>query len=358
MRHEAGLSSAREFSRLPRYLGLAYFFLTAYACLSPFDDFRSIAGGPFEFLFQRWPRYFSPVDAALNVLGFIPLGFLMLAAQRENPGSRRSITRVLIVCALFSFSLEFCQNYLATRVASNLDLACNALGGWLGALAGLRWHHALDPGGVVHAWRMRRLPLGRKGEFGILLILAWWLTQSDPIATLFSTGDLRPVFDLVAPIGFSVQRYVWFEAASIGCSLLAIGLFLRCGLRSPSPWLVGFLILTGIVIKGIAAAWFVVPADPWLWATPGAAWGLSIGSVALAACWRLPPPARLALANLALLLATVLVNLAPGNPFEEASQHLVRSGHFIGFRGLTLALALAWPFCALSWLALSSSSQH
>lgn len=353
---EAGYPAVHDTNRLARYLGLAYFLLTAYACLSPFDDLRSIAGSPLEFLIQPWPRYFSLLDAVLNVLGFVPLGFLILAAQREKP-NRRSATKVIAVCILFSFSLEFCQNYLVTRVASNLDLACNAIGGVLGAWAGLRWRDVLAPGGWLHAWRVRRLPAGRRGEIGILLILAWWLTQSDPIASLFSNGDLRPVFDLAAPIGFSVRRYVWFEAATVISSLLAVGLFLRCGLRSPSPWLVGFLILGGVAVKAISAAWFVIPADPWLWATPGAAWGLCLGSIALAVCWRLHPSTRLALANLALLLATVLVNLAPGNPFEDASQHLVRSGHFVGLRSLTLALALIWPFGALGWLALSGAAR-
>ncbi|MBK9220434.1 MAG: VanZ family protein [Uliginosibacterium sp.] len=355
---EAGYAPARETNRLPRYLGFAYFLLTAYACLTPFDDFHSIAGSPLEFLIQGWPRYFIPLDAALNVLGFVPLGFLVAAAQRGKTPPRQALIRAALLCTAFSFSLEFCQNYLAERVASNLDLACNALGGLFGAAAGARWRHVMVPGGWVHAWRHRRLPAGRRGEIGILLIFTWWLTQVDPVAALFASGDLRPVFDLVAPIGFSVQRYVWFEAATVCCSLISIGLFFRCGLRNPSPWLAGFLILAGIGVKAMAAAWFVVPADPWLWATPGTGWGLALGFVGLSACWRLRPSTRLALANLALLMATVLVNLAPANPFEEASQHLSRSGHFVGIHSLTLALSLAWPFCALSWLAFSSAPEQ
>lgn len=357
MFQEAGYAPAHETNRLPRYLGFAYFLLTAYACLTPFDDFRSIAGSPLEFLIQGWPRYFIPLDAALNVLGFVPLGFLTAAAQRSQIPPRQALVRAALLCAAFSFSLEFCQNYLAERVASNLDLACNALGGLLGAWGGTRWRHVMIPGGWVHAWRHRRLPAGRRGEMGVLLIVTWWLTQIDPTATLFSSGDLRPIFDLVAPIGFSVRRYVGFEAATVCCSLVSIGLFLRCGLHSPSPWLAGLLIGLGIGVKTVAGSWFVTPADPWLWATPGTGWGLALGLAGLGACWRLRPSTRLALANLALLLATVLVNLAPANPFEEASQHLSRSGHFVGIHSLTLALSLAWPFCALSWLAFRSASE-
>ena len=341
--------------RLPRYLGVAYLLLTAYACLWPFDELRSIAGGPLEFLIQPWPRYFILQDALFNIAGFVPLGFLGLASLPKALRGRQAVLLVLGACTLFSFGLEFCQNYLVGRVASNLDLACNALGGLVGALLALRWRGGLAPGGWVYFWRSRRLPAGRGGEIGILLILTWWLSQSEPLATLFNNGDLRPIFALSAPIGFSVKRYIAFEAASVACGLLAFGMFLRCGLRNPSPWLVGLLVLIGVVVKTLAGLFFVRPADPWLWAAPGVSWGLLAGCAALAACWRLQPSTRQAIASFALLLSTVLVNLSPGNPFEEASQHLIRSGHFTGFRGLTLALSLAWPFCALSWLALVAS---
>ncbi|WP_018610713.1 VanZ family protein [Uliginosibacterium gangwonense] len=347
--------SNKDTHRLSRYLGFTYLCLTAYACLWPFDDYRSISGSPLEFLFQGWPRYFILSDFIVNILGFIPLGFLVVAARRTITSRSNAVITSFLVCTLYSFSLEFCQNYLVSRVASNLDLTCNSLGALIGALAGLRWRHILLPGGWFHAWRMRRLPAGHRGEIGMLLVLAWWLTQSEPLAPLFSNGDLRPVFDLLAPISFSVRRFVWFEAAGVAFSLLAFGLFIRCGLKGASAWLLGLLVLIGAAIKTIATSWFVIPPDPLLWASPGALWGMGLGAVALAVCWRLRPSVRLALANLALLLATVLINLAPGNPFEEASQHLIRSGHFIGFRSLTLDFALLWPFCALSWLAFTSS---
>ena len=343
--------------RLARYLGVAYLLLTAYACLWPFDEFRNIAGGPLEFLIQPWPRYFILQDALFNIAGFVPLGFLGLASLPKAQTGYKPVLLVLGVCTLFSFGLEFYQNYLVSRVASNLDLACNALGGLLGALLALRWRKTLTPGGILHNWRTRRLPPGRRGEIGLLLILAWWLAQSEPLSDLFSNGDLRPIFALAAPIGFSVKRYIAFEAASVACGLLAFGMFLRCGLRNPSPWLVGLIVAAGVLIKALAGLWFVRPAAPWPWTAPGAGWGLVAGGLLLTAFWRSRPSTRLALASLSLLLSTVLVNLSPGNPFEEASQHLIRNAHFTGLHGLTLALALVWPFCALAWLALVTSKR-
>lgn len=351
-------TSDKDAYRLPRYLGFTYFCLAAYACLWPFDDFRSIPGSPFEFLIQGWPKYFILSDVIVNILGFIPLGFLAVAAGAPGTSRWRHIAAVVAGCSLFSFSLEFCQNYLISRVASNLDLASNALGALIGAVAGMRWGGILRPGGWFYLWRQRRLPWGRRGELGLLLILAWWLTQSEPLAPLLCNGDMRALFDLLPPLSFSVRRFVWFEGASVALSLLSLGLFLRGGLRGVSLWLIGLILVIGVAIKALASTWFVIPADPFLWASPGTLWGMLAGIVALAFCWRLPPTPRLALTNLSLLLATVLVNLAPGNPFEEASQHLIRSGHFIGFRNLTLSLALAWPFCAIAWLAVSGAARR
>ena len=48
-----------------------------------------------------------------------------------------------LLAGLFSFGLEALQNFLPSRVASNLDLGGNAAGALLGALAGARWGDAL-----------------------------------------------------------------------------------------------------------------------------------------------------------------------------------------------------------------------
>ena len=51
-----------------------------------------------------------------------------------------------------------------------------------------------------------------------------------------------------------------------------------------------------------------------------------------------------------LMAATVLVNLAPPNPYFAATLKVWQQGHFLNFNGLTHLVSAAWPFAALGYL--------
>jgi hypothetical protein len=72
-------------------------------------------------------------------------------------------------------------------------------------------------------------------------------------------------------------------------------------------------------------------------------------ALALATLW-LPRTARLALGAVLLMVATVLVNLAPPNPYFTATLKVWEQGHFLNFNGLTRLVSSAWPFAALAYL--------
>jgi len=55
--------------------------------------------------------------------------------------------------------------------------------------------------------------------------------------------------------------------------------------------------------------------------------------------------------SLTLLSQTALVNVAPDNPFIDASVRTVQEGHFLNFYGLTQFSAALWPFLALAYLS-------
>nr|HQU89910.1 VanZ family protein [Denitromonas sp.] len=65
----------------------------------------------------------------------------------------------------------------------------------------------------------------------------------------------------------------------------------------------------------------------------------------------LPHGLRQMLAAIALLAGTVLVNLAPENPYLSFNQTLINQGHFLNFNGLTHLVASLWPFLALAYLS-------
>ncbi|NJN40306.1 MAG: hypothetical protein HC807_04865 [Gammaproteobacteria bacterium] len=53
-----------------------------------------------------------------------------------------------------------------------------------------------------------------------------------------------------------------------------------------------------------------------------------------------------------LMAATVLVNVAPENPYLANSLQVWRRGHFLNFNGLTRLVSTLWPFAALVYLLL------
>ena len=86
------------------------------------------------------------------------------------------------------------------------------------------------------------------------------------------------------------------------------------------------------------------------WLSPGAGLGLAIGGVLLLISQFLPRPVRIALAGLALMAGTVLVNITPFNPYSVAALTAWRQGHFLNFNGLTRLTASFWPFLSLPYL--------
>jgi hypothetical protein len=72
----------------------------------------------------------------------------------------------------------------------------------------------------------------------------------------------------------------------------------------------------------------------------------------------LPRTARLALAAVLFMAATVLVNLAPANPYLAASLKVWQQGHFLNFNGLTRLVSALWAFVALVYLIYLASRRR
>ncbi|MBL8491709.1 MAG: hypothetical protein JNM82_13095, partial [Rhodocyclaceae bacterium] len=82
------------------------------------------------------------------------------------------------------------------------------------------------------------------------------------------------------------------------------------------------------------------------------------GLVAWTACAWLPGGLRRALAAMALLAATALVNLAPENPYLVNALQVWTPGYFFNFHGATSLAATVWPFLALAWLVRPQGRMH
>jgi len=344
-------------SNLPLKLASAWTALIVYASLYPFSGWHDTGISPFAFLAAGWPRYLSGFDLTVNLLAYLPLGLFWAAA-----GLRRLSPAVAFLAAWclgsgLSLAIEALQNYLPSRVSSNLDFACNALGAGLGALIGSGWGGALLDGGRLHRWRQQRFMAGASGDFGLMLLALWLLMQLNPENILFGSGDLRSLFGLPPALPFEAARFTRFELVSVAAQTLGVAL-LAARLARRRPFALPLtLIAAGLAIKSAAFLVLMQGMQGLVWATPGTLGGLAAGLALWGAAMALAPGVRRVAAALALMLASALANLMPDNPYLADTLRVWQQGHFLNFNGLTRLVGALWPYLALSWLMLSRSER-
>ena len=346
------MPAARAVSSLPRHLAVAYGLLIVYACLHPLTGWKPTGLPLLDFLDAPWPKYYRVADLVLNVLGFLPFGFVLAPALPLRIGRVGAVIASTLIAGLLSFGMEVTQNFLPTRVSSNVDLGCNLLGAFAGALLGARWGHPLfDESGWLHRWRSMRIIPGHLGDLGLMLLGLWLLAQVTPDRVLFGSGDLRQLLGLPTPLQFEPERFILLETTLVAITLLGVGLFARCMMRGASPWPIALLLLLGLGAKTLATASFFQPGAPLLWLTPGTQQGLLFGLPLLAGALLLPRLLQHTLAGVALLAATSLTNLLPENPYFQVGHRMLQQGNFLNFHGLTQLSANLWPFLALAYLS-------
>ncbi|HZO01785.1 MAG TPA: VanZ family protein [Burkholderiales bacterium] len=325
--------------------------LVVYASLYPFEGWRAVGLSPFAYLTAPWPRYVTAFDVAVNLAGYLPYGLLAVAALRPRVRGIAAFALAAASAALLSFALEAAQSYLPARFASNLDLICNLAGAALGAALGLGLA-PLFAEGPLQRQRARAFLHGAEIDFGLMLIALWLFMQLNPAALLFGAGDLR---DYLAPWEGRARRpefFVLIEAFTTGANLLAVGLLLSLLVAPgwPVRQIFGWLLIAALAVKTAAFAILMRAENFAAFLTYGGQIGLAIGIGGTLAAVALPRTARLAVAAVLLMAATVLVNLTPPNPYLADTLKVWQQGHFLNFNGLTRLVSALWPFAALGYL--------
>lgn len=346
------MTAARD-SRLPLYLASAYTLLALYGSLYPFSGWHDSGVGPLDFLAASWLRHTTSFDLIANTLAYGPLGFLWVTVLRSRLPAPLAGFLSALACALFSLGIEAVQNYLPSRVPSHLDLACNSLGGLLGAMAGLRWGTHLLDGGRLHDWREQRFLAGPVGDRGLLLLALWLLTQLNPETFLFGNGNLRALLGLPAPLAFEAVRFFELELLTVTAHVFALALVAGWLAHGHPRQAVLALIGVALVVKSMALMVLMQSVHGFAWMTPGTLGGLALGLALWGWAQGGSPGTQRALAAMALMLATVLVNLMPDNPYLEHTLRVWRQGYFLNFNGATRLASSLWPFLALPWLMLA-----
>lgn len=355
------MDSASLRSRHPRlrlYAAAGYVLLIAYASLHPLSGWTDTGVAPLDFLESGWPRYYTAFDIATNVLAYLPLGFLLATVWPASLGLVGAVVASLLLGSGLSLGLELVQNFLPTRVPSNLDWGANSLGTLCGALLGMRWGRRILDGDRLAAWRKRVLAQGTGVDFGLVLVAAWLLTQLSLETLLFGSGNLRLMLELPPVQAFEVDLFGRVEAMIAATGMLAAGLVANLLMRRGARLMTAAILMIALLLKTLAYALLMSPELAFSWLTPGSAAGLGAGLVCWWAASWLPAAWQRALAALALLMMAVAVNLAPDNPYIVHTLQTWNPGQFLNFNGLTRVVSVLWPFLALPWLMIQRPENH
>jgi VanZ family protein len=363
----------RRPSALSRQALVIYTLLVIYGSLYPFSGWRSLGIGPFAYLTDPLPQYLTAFDVVTNVLGYMPFGALAVLALYPRCRGVLAAGVAFIGGAMLSGAMEAVQTYLPTRVASNLDLAANALGALLGAALTVPATSMLLDRGLLR--RMRFVWFERDAAYMLGLSALWPFATMYPAPYLFAVGDLPlvlwqhldPVMQeaLLAwtPAMWNVAAWpdnlgemladdTW-ETLITSLNLFAALVLATLPMRARAPRV---RLLLGLVIATLGAkagATFLQSRSglTFDWATDGAVAGIVAGTLTGLLSLRCSRAWRATLAGIALVAALVLVNLLPVNPYFDIVLADWRQGRYVHFNGLAHWLAWVWPYAALGWLA-------
>ncbi len=349
-------------------LAWLYVGLIVYASLYPFEGWRWPPLSAFAFLTLPWPRYWTAFDLLANLLGYVPLGLLLFAAQiRLGRSASGAFAFAMLMSAGLSFSLELTQNVLPSRVASNVDIAINTAGALVGAVTGLLLHAT----GLLERWhRWRERWFVDRSAGGVALLLLW------PAGLLFPTPLPLGMGRVLSRLRETIEQMLadtpaadWvlgaFEGQTFSQGLppagellvVALGLLAPCLLAlsvCQRGWRRGVMVLviamTGIATTTLSTALNFSPQHAMAWLTPTASVGLALGGLAALLLAWLPRRAAAALGLMALTALVSLVAQTPADAYFAESLQAWEQGRFIRFNGAAQWVGWLWPYAAMAYL--------
>lgn len=355
-------------------LALLYGVLIAFASLFPFEGWRAQGISPLVFLTGPLPPpYWTWFDVNINIAGYMPMGFLLaLALGRSGVPRGWSVPLAWLITSGLSLSMEFLQIYLPRRVPSNMDLALNALGGLLGALAaaGLEWL------GVLDRWnQFRQRWFGSEAHGGVALVLLWPWALLFPAAVPFGLGQVLERLDAALAGLFADTPFMaWLplrESPLVPLSPSAEALCVLLGLLVPC--LLGYSLIAqrwrravyaalavaaGLAVTGLSWGLSYGPEHAWAWLSLPARVGV-YGAMAMA-LFLLAVPRRICAVLLLLALMAHLswLNQAPTSAYFAHTLQAWEQGRFIRFYGVGQWLGWLWPYALLLYVMLRLSRRQ
>ncbi len=345
-------------------MALLYAALIVYASLYPFVGWRDQGLAPWAFMAAPLPQYWTRFDILANVLGYVPMGFLLTLALLRAQWGWPAVLLAAMATALLSFTMEAAQSYLPIRVASNLDFSLNAAGGALGALLA----YVLERLGAIDRWRRFRARWFVRNSRGALILLALW-----PVGLLFPAPVAFGLGQVYERLEESLARLLagtpfldWLPLREMELQPLLPGVELICvALGALVPCLLGYTVIlevrrrmlfalsafaVGVFVSALSAALTWGPQYAWAWVSRPVELGLMMGAfIALVALF-VPARVCVGLLMLALVVQVALLNDAPESAYFAATLQSWEQGRFIHFHGLAQWVGWLWPYVTVVYL--------
>ncbi len=352
-------------------LAWLYGALIVYASLYPFTGWRVPGAGPLDFLLLGWPRWWTSFDLVSNLLGYMPLGFLLFVAGLRSGRSTASAAWLAFLAGtLLSLAMETLQNYLPQRVASNVDLGLNSLGAGFGVGVGAVLHLR---GGIAQWQRLRDRWFIARSAGGMALLVLWPIALLFPTAVPFGLGHVlgrvQPLLaDLLQGTPAESWTAAWSGDAAPGTAAHGLSAAGEAGvvvLGLLAPCLVAFtiaipgwrraLLVVGLGLIGAATTTLSTalnfgPTHALTWTTPQVVQALLVGTCAAALLSLVPRRVAAGFGLIALTALVMLVAQAPADPYFAESLQGWEQGRFIRFHGAAQWVGWLWPYVAISYL--------
>ncbi|RXZ43090.1 VanZ family protein [Crenobacter cavernae] len=335
-------------SRLPAHVALLMLAVIAFTSFYPFTDW-SYSGRPLlEFLFYPLPYYFRLFDNVVNYLIYIPYGFALALMPRSR---WLGCLWAIVAAGATSFSVEFVQQFLPTRVASNLDIAYNVAGAATGAMLAISpftvwaWRH-------IRYWRAEWFAAGSPADYAVVLIVLWFVTQLNPSVPIFGVV-VRPIGlpqPFISPLDDPMLFLFLLEAVGAMLNLIAFLLFATCFLRHRryTARAVAGLILLALLLKLLAAGALLKPFAFFEWFDQNVMTGLSAGFLLVWGITRFGRKVQTVCALLALIASQSVAAIWPLRADSQDMLGLFRwgYGHLENMGALVEFLSHLWPWIA------------
>ena len=333
-------------ARLPLLLISGYVLFIVYGSLSPFTGWRDQGLSFIEVLQEPLWLTFTAFDAVVNMLAYVPFGFLIALALRTRFGIALSVMLTVVCGMSLSAGMEYLQMYLPTRVSSNLDILTNVSGTALGAVLAGSISSWAWPRRAMVRWRSHLFHHGKGTDFGLALLALWVFGHINPTLPLLGNVFITEMEH--QPFASSLSEpFGWWASIAVALNLLMLGILLLTLLRIPRRVLMTLLAVLCLValMKFIIAAVLLKSWALLLWINGEAMLGILFGLALLISVLWLP---RIVVISLGAAVAAsyfIIVNFVVDRNTPAAAMSIYHWHylHLLNYNGLAQTIAMIFP---------------